>query len=61
MLDMLGPAHLRNMNKAFNALFNLDECAVIRERDDLAVYFCSDRIFILDIFSRMRLKLLVSE
>ena len=49
------------MNKTFDSLFDLDECTVIGERDDFAVDFRPDWIFVLNVFPWMRLKLFVSQ
>ena len=36
-LDLLGPAHLGDVDQAFDAGLELDKCAVVSDRDDLAL------------------------
>src|SRR5579862_6234795 len=55
MFDMLRPAHLGDMDKTFDALFDLDECSVICQRDNFAVDLRADWIPDIDVFPRMRL------
>ena len=37
MTDVARPAHLADVHEAFDARLELDERAVVRDRDDLAV------------------------
>ena len=45
MLDFFVPAHFGDVNKAFDALLEFDEDAVVDDADDLAFYFAACRIF----------------
>ena len=44
MLDTLGPAHFRDVDQAFNAIFQLNECAVVREADYFALNLTTNRV-----------------
>jgi len=49
------------MDEALDALLDLDEGAVVGQRDDLADHLGADRVLVLDVFPRMRLELLVAK
>src|SRR6202008_4716616 len=44
MLEALGPGHLREVNEAFDSLLQLDERAVVGDREHAAVNMCADGI-----------------
>src|SRR5262249_9912846 len=52
MVDALGPAHLADVDKAFDARLELDERAVAHDVDDFARVLRTDRILLLDLFPR---------
>src|SRR5205085_2358249 len=45
ILDALGPADVTDVDEALDALFELDEDAVVDDADDLAFYFAACGIF----------------
>ena len=58
---LLGPAHLRDVDQAFDAGLQLDEGAVIGDVGDAALEARAGRIFELDAFPRIGLELLHAE
>jgi len=50
VLDLLGPAHLADVDEAFDARFELDEGAVVGEAHHLAAHPLADRIGLLGVF-----------
>ena len=46
--NALCPGELSNVNKAFNTVFKLDECAVIDQVDNFALDVCADRVLALN-------------
>src|SRR5215218_5364628 len=61
MADVACPAHLADVHEAFDARLELDERAIIRDRDDLTRDARADRILVGDILPRIRLQLLKAE
>ncbi len=61
MTNMLSPTHFGNVDEAFDALLELDERSVIRDRDDLALDRLVFRVLLFDVLPRMRLKLFQAE
>src|SRR5207302_1525257 len=61
MLDALGPRHVGDVDQAFDAGFELDERAVVRDRDDLALHARSNRILRGDVLPRIGLQLFQAE
>ena len=60
MAYVLGPGHLGDMYQALDAFLQFDEGTVVGDRDDFATNLGVGRIFILDIFPRVRGQLLES-
>src|SRR5690625_6008957 len=58
MADMLRPAHLRDVDEALDTFFQLDECAVVGDRDHFALDNVAFRVALAQIIPRMRLQLL---
>src|SRR5882762_1396412 len=56
-----GPAHLGDVHEAFDARFELDERAVVRDRDDFPLHARSNRILRGDVLPRIGLQLLQAE
>src|SRR5688572_5813346 len=61
MLDVLCPAHLADVDQTFDALLELEECAVIGKRYDLALDALADCELLFDLRPRMWLELLHAE
>ena len=61
MTDVARPAHLADVHEAFDARLELDERAVVRDRDDLARDARADRILLGDVLPRIALELLEAE
>ena len=61
MLHPLRPAHLADVDEALDALLELDERAVVGERDDLALDARADRILLVGAVPRVLLDLLQAE
>ena len=61
VLDALVPRHLGDVDEALDAVFELDEGAVVRDRDDLAADDGADRVLVLDLVPRIGADLLVAE
>src|SRR5678815_4720058 len=61
MANVARPAHLADVHETFDAWLELDECAVIGDRDNLARHARADGILLRDILPRIALKLLESE
>src|SRR6185503_10700333 len=59
--DVARPAHLADVHQAFDARLQLDERAVVGDRDHLAADAGADRILLGDILPRIALELLESE
>jgi hypothetical protein len=59
--DVARPAHLGDVHQTFDARLELDEGAVVRDADDLALHPRADRILLGDILPRVRLELLEAE
>ena len=57
----LHPRHFRNMNKTFNAFFQLNKCTIIGDIGDLAAEFGANRIFRSNAFPRIRRQLFHAE
>src|SRR5687768_1056605 len=55
------PAHLADVHQSFDARLELDEGAVVGDRDHLARHARSDRILLRDVLPRIALELLESE
>ncbi len=55
------PRHLGDVDEALDALLELDEGAVVGDRDHLAVDPRADRVLLLDVLPRVRLELLQAE
>ena len=49
MLHALGPGHLADVDQAFDALFQFDECAVVGDADDASADVRADRIAMLGV------------
>ena len=58
MLHALGPGHLADMNQAFNALFELHKCTVVRHADNAAMHMGSDRVALYGVEPGIRRELL---
>src|SRR5690242_9466896 len=61
MTDVARPAHLTDVHEAFDARLELDESAVVRDRDDLSSHPCTNWIFFRNILPRIALELLEAE
>src|SRR3712207_4907681 len=61
MPDVARPAHLADVHEALDARLELDERAVVRDRDDLAGHARPDRVLLHHVLPRIRLELLVAE
>src|SRR5439155_776848 len=61
MPDVSRPAHLGDVHQAFDTRLELDECAVVRDRDDLALHARSNRILRRDVLPGIGLQLLQAE
>src|SRR5436190_14262 len=61
MADVTRPAHLGDVHQAFDARLELDERAVVRNRDDLALHARSHRILRRDVLPRIGLQLFQAE
>src|SRR5690606_11059823 len=55
------PRHLTDVDETLDALLQLDECAVVRDRHDLAAHAHTDRVLPLDVLPRIRQQLLEAE
>ena len=55
------PRHLGHVDQALDALLELDECAVVGDRDHLALDAVADLVLVLDAFPRIGLELLQAE
>src|SRR5699024_1446243 len=58
VLDMLRPRHLRDVDKSFNAFFQLDKGTVVRNGNNPTLYLNIFRILKINFIPRMRLQLL---
>ena len=58
MADVARPRHLRDVDEPLDALLQLDERAVVRDRHDLAVYAHADRVLEVDVGPRIGKQLL---
>ena len=56
--DVLGPRHLGDMHQALNTLFQLDESAVVGNRDDLAADLRIDGVLLFNVLPRVSGQLL---
>ena len=61
MPDVARPRHLGDVDQALDALLELDECAVVGDRDDLALDAVADLVLLLDALPRVGLELLQAE
>ena len=61
VLEALGPGHLREMNEAFDSLLELNERAVVGDRENAAVDVCANGIALRGIEPRIRRELLEAE
>src|SRR3954465_895195 len=61
MTDVPRPAHLADVDESFDARLELDESAVVRDRDHFATHARADRILLGDILPRIALELLEAE
>src|SRR5262249_39722706 len=61
MANVARPAHLADVNEAFDARLELDERTVVRDADHLARDARADRILVGDVLPRVALELLESE
>ena len=61
VLDLLGPAHLADVDEAFDARLQLDERAVVGDRHDLAVDLLARRVRLFGVAPRVFLGLLEAE
>src|SRR5215813_15636333 len=61
MLHALGPRHLAHVDQAFDALFQLDESAVVSHAENAAFYARADGITLRGIQPGIRRKLLESQ
>src|SRR3569623_643159 len=59
--DVAGPAHLADVHESFDSRHELDERAVVRDRDDLPLHARADRILLGHILPRIALELLEAE
>src|SRR5439155_96660 len=55
------PTHLGDVHEALDPRLELDEGAVVRDRDDLPLHACSNRILRRDVLPRIGLQLLQAE
>ena len=58
---LLGPAHFGDMDEAFDAIFQLDESAVVGDVGDAALEPGAERIFGADTIPRVLVELLHAE
>src|SRR5688572_8541848 len=58
MANIARPAHLADVNETLDTRLELDESAVVGDRDNLARYTRADRILLGDILPRIALELL---
>ena len=61
VLDLLGPAHLADVDEAFDARLQLDERAVVGDRHDLAAHLLARRVRLFGVVPRIFLGLLEAE
>src|SRR5689334_6307034 len=61
MADVAGPAHLADVNETFDARLQLDERAVVSDRNHLTRHARADRILLCDVLPRVALELLEAE
>ncbi len=61
VLDALVPGHLGDVDQPLDALLELDEGAVVRHGDDLALHHRADRVAIRDVAPGILAQLLVAE
>ena len=61
VLDPLVPGHLGDVDQALDAVFQLDEGAVVGDRDHLAAHDGSDRVLVVGLLPRIGPDLLVAE
>src|SRR5271155_162201 len=61
MLHPLRPGHLRNVNESFDALLQLDECAVVGHAENAATHAGADGVALHGIKPRIRRELLEAE
>src|SRR5512138_42131 len=61
VLHALRPAHLGDVDEPLDALLQLDERAVVREADDLALHARADRVLLVGAVPRILLDLLEAE
>ena len=61
VLDVARPAHLADVDQALDALLQLDEGAVVGDRDHLAAHARADRVLPLHVLPRVREQLLEAE
>ena len=61
VLDLLGPAHLADVDEALDARLELDERAVVGDRHDLAADLLARRVRLLGVVPRIFLGLLEAE
>ena len=61
MADVARPRHFRDVDEPFDALLQLDESAVVRDRHHLAVYAHADRVLEVDVGPRIGKQLLEPE
>src|SRR6266536_208154 len=61
MPDVAGPAHLGDVDQAFDARLELDKRAVVRNRDNLALHARSNRILCGNVLPRILLQLFQTE
>ncbi len=57
----LGPGHFGNVDQAFNALFQLNECTVLRDVGDTTFEGCANRVFRSNAIPRVRHQLFHAE
>ena len=58
---MARPGHLGDVDQALDALLQLDEGAVVGDRDHLALDAVADLVLLVDALPRIRLELLQAE
>ena len=61
VLDPLVPAHLGDVNKTLDSVFQLDECTVIGDRNDLSANDCADGVFVICLGPWVGTNLLVAQ
>src|SRR6185295_20302508 len=61
VLHALGPAHLRNVDEAFHARLELDECAIVGDARDTPTHASTNRETFLDTGPRIGQQLLVTQ